>query len=101
MQVEVFIPEVMEDRLETVISVKEVSGWLDRGGEAGSGSGVEVGVEASSECMVSILDLKYERNVSHLLVVNDVVMVSRGFRSLLTVEKSDFGLLLPERITEE
>ena len=56
MQVEVFMPEVMEDRFEAVISVNEVSGWLDNRGEAGSGSGVVVEEVASSVCMVSILD---------------------------------------------
>ena len=56
---------------------------------------------ASSLCMVSIFDWKNVRKVSHLLVVNEVVMVSMGLRSLLTVEKSDLGLLLPDWITEE
>ena len=33
MQVEDFMPEVMEERSDVVISVKEVSGWLEsRGG---------------------------------------------------------------------
>ena len=32
------------------------------------------------------------RNVSHVLAVNEVVMVSMGLRSLFTVEKSDLGI---------
>ena len=58
MQVEVFMPDVIEERFDVVIVVKEVSGWLGKRGEAGSKSGVEVGEEASSVCMASIFDWK-------------------------------------------
>ena len=101
MQVEDFMPEVMEERSDVVISVKEVSGWLESRG-TGSGGGVEVGHEVvSSEWMSSILDWKNARNVSHLVVVNEVVVVSMGLRSLVMVEKRVLGLLLPDCMMEE
>ena len=56
---------------------------------------------ASSVWMVSILDWKNDKNDSHLLVVNEVVVVSMGFRSVFIVEKSVLGFLLPDCMTEE
>ena len=57
MQVEAFIPEVIEDRSDVVISAKVVSGWLESrgGGVAGAGGEAGEGV-ASSVWMVSIFD---------------------------------------------
>ena len=55
----------------------------------------------SSVWMLWIFDWKNDRKDSHLLVVNEVVVVSMGLRSLFIVEKSDLGLLLPDCMTEE
>ena len=102
LQVEAFIPEVMEARSDVVISVKAVSGWLEsRGASRSSTGGVVLEEVANSVWMVWIFDWKNDKNESHLLVVNEVVVVSKGLRSLFIVEKSDLGLLLPDCITEE
>ncbi len=75
---------------------------MERGWEAGSGSErMEVEEETLSSwlCIMSILLWRNERNYSRLLTVKELEMVSMGLRSLLTVEKSVFGLLLPECMT--
>ena len=48
MQVEVFMPEVMEDRSDVVISEKEMSGRPENRGEVGSGSAELVEEEVAS-----------------------------------------------------
>ena len=102
MLVEDFMPEIMEERSDVVISVKEMSGWLESRTGALTGSGGEGGEEvASSEWMLSILVWKKDKSDSHLVVVNVVVVESMGLRSLDMVEKSALGLLLPDCMMEE
>ena len=52
-------------------------------------------------CIISILPWRNERKDSHFEVVKELEILSMGLRSLLIVEKRDFGLLLPDCITEE
>ena len=52
-------------------------------------------------CIISILFWRNERKDSLFEVVKDLEILSMGLRSLLIVEKRDFGLLLPDCITEE
>ena len=52
-------------------------------------------------CIISILLWRNERKDSHFEVVKELEILSMGLRSLLIVEKRDFGLLLPDCITEE
>ena len=46
--------------------------------------------------MVSIRYWKKDRRLLHFVVVKDEEVLSLGFRSVLIVAKSDFGLLEPE-----
>ena len=93
-EVEDFMLATVEDRSESVIGLKDVRGWLGGRGGLISRSGREVGdVAVSWLCIVSILVWKNDINELHLLVVNELEMVSMGLRSLLIVENSVLGLL--------
>lgn len=94
LQVEDFMVETMEDKSEEVMAANEEKECPVV--RRGSGLGPTVGRLANWLWIMLILLLKKDRKLLHLSTEKECEMVSIGLRSVLMVEKSILGLLLPD-----